>query len=131
MKITQEMIDYCRGLGEGTLDPMKHCSIKRKKDDSYETKVIVGLCQPFKEKFMYDNAIPDLSDLIDFRKFLHFSGSIYFPVSVETFKISGDLYSYWYLERKNFWDPDTEYGRNRMEFSRWCADELERKMREQ
>lgn len=104
IKVTQEMVDYCKGVGEGKIKP----------DFQYH-----GLCANFGFTFEAPPFILDI--VIDFSKFPDFNGgSFKHPV-----KGGSDAY---YLAKKqgNLWDYRTTHGKSRKAFCLFCADELEK-----
>lgn len=133
IKVTQEMVDWCRGLGDGSLDPNKECNLLFENKFSFG----IGLCAPFQALFLlttdnlFDNPItnkykPTLSDLINFSKFPKYSGYHAFPVTASDIDNAGSHYNKCFRTYLGgFWDND-EYGNNRREFALWCADELEK-----
>lgn len=106
-KITQEMIDYCRGLGNGEIEP------------EYEER---GLCGNFVIEFSH--SLGDLN--INFLNYPERSGLRLYPIKHP--EMAADFA---FSSIRKLWDPTTEYGRNRLHFCRWVADELERKKKSQ
>jgi hypothetical protein len=101
MNITKEMIDYVRGLGDGTIRPRFKYT---------------GLCQNFKDKVG-----ASLYDLVDFTKYPNFSGSISYPIKSFNKRCTHEGY---YESDVSKWTG--KYGKERKQFCLWVADELER-----
>lgn len=131
IKVTQEMVDWCRGLGNGSLDPNKHCCV-----DGSNCGSAVGLCEPFEDEFLsklegfeksglnVNKTEWNLRHIIDFSSWGEFSGDFNYPIcglDGNTAECEYDLI----LESGGYW-ADTPYGNNRRAFALWCADELEK-----
>ena len=106
MKITQEMVDYCRSVGNG----------------KKEIKGEYGFC-----RYFYDVFDISLTFLIEFSLYPSFSGYKAYPVPHPMG--AKEAYEQLVLRQDAAWMG--KYGDERRKFCRWCADELERKMREQ
>jgi len=99
MKITQEMIDYCRNLGKSKIEP---------------ERMELGLCFAFMSKFDME-----LSNFINFSKYYKGCNPVY-PV------VGGRLKYFLSASLANeMWSNKTKYGKDRRKFCLWCADELE------
>lgn len=112
-KITQEMVDYCRNMGNRKIKPRRKA---------------FGLCTEFKEEFENQGVMTNLGHHIDFTKYPNFSGNPHYPI-----KSFNNRYAPITKHKltKNLWDKRTKYGKERYKFCLWCADELERLMNKQ
>ena len=101
MKVTQRMLDYCRNLGNGVIEP------------SY---LGAGLCTNF--HILFNNWV---EKYIDFSDYPNFSGDIEYPLKSRNKTKAPHEY---YGAHENLWVH--KRGEERRKFCLWCADELEK-----
>lgn len=114
-KLTLVIAEHCESLASGESQPVS---------------ISNGLCHDLHRRFSVD-----LTSLVDFSKYPDFSGDKNYPVPQpkdydfpESFPNLDDwtlpeLY-YSLADNDDMWNPDTEYGTNRLKFVTWVAQEL-------